>query len=352
MDKYLQHSISYKLGQFTRSNEFPSWEYIDAADLSIWQQAVNLLQSRKYIDKSCEAYLTADWKPALIDVEKDAEINRILQTRFSRGEDVSDLFSDSYDHNNEPTIEIKVDLSGDNQFLKQDWYRHFFAEKYIYDFFCVMNLANPGSCDFLNLSCISSERQFTSRLNLSSYSFEEALYEAIEEKSPYAKEIDINTVLTWFDGLGLGVNQVADSQIEKALFSMLNYCKTDPNPTSVVWIFHALESLYGTRVGEGFTNLVSRISLLLELDVNEQKSMKKNLRTLYDHRSSLIHGGYKVHHPMEYEQVDSKINELRSHNYKLLQFGFNLVLASIQTLIKNGWYGVNISEKLVGIESP
>lgn len=350
MDEAVPHFIVYALGRITRSSESPSWKYIDNADLAIWQKAVSLLHSRNYTHDECQARVTADWRPALSHVEKHAETNHIYHEVIARGESIDKVFSGLLESEDKVKVEVKVEIWGENEFRKYSWYPKFFAEKYIYDFFCIMNLANPGSCDFFNLHHISSEKYSNGRIHLSSYNFEEALFEALEEQSPYAKEIDIEKVLYWYNSLGLGTKQIAEIPIEKTIFSMLHFCKADGDVASVIWIFHALESIYSTRVGEGFTNLVSRISLLLKLDDKERKRMSKKLRALYDHRSSLVHGGYKIHSPMTWSTVDPRINEVLDNNYRLLQFGFNLILASVQALIRNGWYGVTIVEELTGIE--
>lgn len=346
----MQHSIPYLLNRFTRTNEFPSWEHVDAVDLAVWRKAVWLLHTRRYTHQGCDIEVSANWRPALSQLEIHAEINKTYHQKLSRGEPIGDLFSGLLKKND--SVEIHVKISDENKFNSYRWYPIFFAEKYLYDFFCIMNLSVPGSCDFLNLQHLKDEKTSGRRLHLSSYNFEEAHYQALEEQSPYAKEIDIESVLSWYDGLGLGVKQIAETPIEKSLFSMLHFCKLDGDLVSVMWIFHALESIYSTRVGEGFSNLVSRISLLLKLDDEATKEMKKNLRELYDHRSSIIHGGYKVHYPMDWSAVDEKIDANLSKNYRLLQFGFDLILASIQALIINRWYGISVAETLTGIEDP
>ncbi len=348
----MNQTITFSLSRFTRTNESPSWEHVDAADLAIWRKAVSLLRYRQYKHLGCEAEVTADWHNALSHIEAHAEINKLYHKKLTRKEPLDDIFSGILASENKNNVSIQVTITGENKFKEYAWYPRFFAEKYIYDFFCIMNLSNPGSCDFLNLRVSSDEKSSDNRLLLSSYNFEEALYEALERQSPYAKEIDIEDVLSWYNGLGLGVKQIAESQIEKALFSVLHFCKLDGDLAAVVWIFHALESIYSTRVGEGFSNLVNRVSLLLKLDDREKKRMRTNLRKLYDHRSSIVHGGYKVHYPMNWTAVDPRIDEDMAKNYELLQFGFNLILASIQALITNGWYGVSVVEELSGLESP
>nr|WP_256344110.1 HEPN domain-containing protein [Pseudomonas costantinii] len=210
----------------------------------------------------------------------------------------------------------------------------------------------PGSCNFYGLKCGESKSWGEpNSIRLSGFNFELGYYDFLEGSSLAPQELPIDTVVSWYKRLGLGVKQKSETGVEKAIFSLLHLCKKDTDVSSVVWIFHALEAIYGTRVGEGFTNIVDRISLLLELDPREKKRLKKSLRELYDYRSSFVHGGYKVHHPMSMEIIDARLSDDYSKLYDLVRSGFNIVVASLQVLIKNDWFGIRVDESLSGLRS-
>ncbi|KXG79305.1 hypothetical protein AXZ07_06975 [Pseudomonas mosselii] len=72
---------------------------------------------------------------------------------------------------------------------------------------------------------------------------------------------------------------------------------------------------------------------------------------MYDYRSSFVHGGYRVHHPMKNEIMDQSLNEDFTKLLEISQFGFNLVVLSLQALVEKGWYGLKIKEQMSGVLS-
>jgi hypothetical protein len=52
---------------------------------------------------------------------------------------------------------------------------------------------------------------------------------------------------------------------------------------------------------------------------------------------------------MRNEVIDTRLNDDYFRIYDLTQIGFNLVVLSIQTLIKNGWFGIDVKESISGI---
>jgi hypothetical protein len=122
--------------------------------------------------------------------------------------------------------------------------------------------------------------------------------------------------------------------------------KADISPMSIIWIFYALEALFDTKVGENFRALLSRAQILLNLETEELGIFRKKLRALYDLRSALVHGGMDVIHPMHNESLDDSVDESIVTLMNVTDFGFQIVLASIQQVIKNGWREPNFTEVL------
>ena len=156
------------------------------------------------------------------------------------------------------------------------------------------------------------------------------------------------SVADWYSKLGLNTRQTAETPVEKAIFSLLHLSRTDDYAEAVVWVFYALEALVETRVGESISTMVRRLSALLELSDADTRRLNKRLRKLYDFRSSIVHGGYRVTHPIAQEVVDRKIQEDTGRAIDLYQFGFTLLLATIQSLISKGWTSITYSEVIAG----
>jgi hypothetical protein len=345
------HTVTLSLGRITRSNESSFWEYIDEIDVCVWEKAGVLLSKKHYTHEGCDALISVDWSKVVLHIKNMTKLNIEYHMLLDKKEGLNEFF-ENHPESDDLIISCEIMISGKNKFIDYQWYPRFFVEKYIYDFFTIMNLSTPGSCDFLNVRFFEKGKPNDDRLLLSSYNFEDALHLALEGKKPSVKVIDIEIVANWYESLNLGIRQKAEAPIEKALFSLMHLCRMDGDISSVVWIFHSLEAIYSTRVGESFTNLINRISILLELSQSDTTKLKKNLRKLYDHRSSIVHGGYEVHHPIGFDAADPRLDDDISNNFELIQLGFNLIIASIQALIEKNWYGLTITESLSGVESP
>lgn len=250
---------------------------------------------------------------------------------------------------NDLIVSAKVIFNGSNRLINNRWYPRFFVERYLYDLFLLINLSTPGACDFLNIRFMNGGAEDDERLNLSSYFFEQYLYQSYTKRAVGNGTIPFMKVLEWYKGLGIGIKQKSDKKIEKALFSVLSISKSELSVATVIWIFHALEAIYGTRVGEGFTNLIGRISLLLELSEENKKNVKKKLRELYDIRSSFVHGGYQVLHPLINETIDKKLEDDQWKLICLCQDGIEIIIESIQKIISRGWHELVVTENLYGL---
>lgn len=346
----IKKEIIISIGSLGRKFEHEQSDEIFLKDIKLWREIKESFSLKSYTHESVSAEVITDWSPVIEELEqqhsRDQEFKKTLK---EEGEEAAwEVFSSDRE---EPKVKFLVIIQGESKLSDHNWYYQFFVEKYLYDVFFIINLSLPGACDFFNVRFINERELENERFLLSSYGFEEALYSHLSGIRPSPMCLPINAVLDWYSVLDLGIKQKAESPIEKAIFSLLHLCKSEVDETSVVWIFHALEAIYGTKVGEGFTNLIDRLSNFLELGSKEKGKAKKNLRAMYDYRSALVHGGYKVHHPLRNEVIDKRLNEDYSRIIELFQFGFNLVVLSIQTMIRNNWYGIEVQETLVGIET-
>lgn len=129
---------------------------------------------------------------------------------------------------------------------------------------------------------------------------------------------------------------------------MMHIARGEYSPTTVIWIFYALEAIYDTRVGESFTNLTSRIALLLGATPEQANRLRKNLRELYDFRNSFVHGGLEVIHPARNEQLDRDLDHRFTRVMSSCDFGFRILLCSVQEIAKRGWIEPVFSEVLSG----
>ncbi|BEL81598.1 hypothetical protein SM12BL3_29050 [Serratia marcescens] len=334
MKDALMFHLSLTIGRTDEDN----WEVFELDDIFFWESNLSLIKSKCYYHDGCSIDVCVSW---------DFLIERLKES-YKKTKDAYSKIPTDYSSFVNPKVKIpvSVEIKEENKHSHYMSYARFFVEYYCYELFILMNLSRPGVCDFFNLS-INDER-----VMLSSYSFQNAWLDSFNGHFPRIKEIPLSSVISWYEGINIGYKQKASLPIEKTLFSLIHFCHSDDDVNDIMWIFHALESLFSTRVGEGFSNLIERMSFLLKLNEKENSILRKNFRLLYNLRSSLIHGGYEIYHPMRYDLMDDSLSDQFGDIYKNLQFGISVIISCLQVLISNNWYGIDVEEKIKGKSSP
>jgi hypothetical protein len=333
--------ISLELRHVTRDDD-TDWEAIEADHIQIWGEACSLLNTRTYSHNGCKAKVAVDWQPL---VARLSHLHGLRAEAYSRTPPKAFDWSPFW----EPlALDGEVELEGKNELSEYTWYPSFFAELYAYDVFTILNLSYPGSCNFLNLTIRANGGKTINEPRLAGYSLDFALVDTRAGKWPIVRVLPLGQVANWHSSLALGVKQVAETSVEKLLFAMLHLVKTDDYVEAVIWVFYALEALVETRVGESISTLVRRISLLLDLSDQQRSTLNKKIRTLYDLRSSVVHGGYRVRHPIAQEVVEKRIGDETGQHLELFQFGFTIVVACLQALIARGWTTITYEERMAG----
>lgn len=180
-----------------------------------------------------------------------------------------------------------------------------------------------------------------------SHLFEDTLY----IKNPHqliSKRIPLKRAFQWMISVFLIFTNVAQSPVQRCLFSILHMSRDLYGPISPVWIFYALESIYKCKVGENFSILFKRLSTFLDLPASSQNSIKKKLRLLYDLRSGIVHGGLDIDNPSGYLFEDSDEENSSFSKVKLVDFGFSIMLATIQKMIILEYKDLEFEEIILG----
>jgi hypothetical protein len=235
-------------------------------------------------------------------------------------------------------VPAEVKISGRNKMSKHDWYPLFFVESYLYDLFIVLNLALPGAADFFNVRVEATRPIQVERLGLSAYYYEAAFRNSDQWPPLYA--VDLQTVSAWYSRVRSGFGQVPETPVERAMFAMLHVCRSSGRPEDIVWLFYAFESLFQTRAGENYSTLIERISLLLVPNSKQEKHLRKNLRAMYDFRSSFVHGGLQVIHPMHYDTMDERVDNHYDAIIKHSVYGTKLLVACLHRYVHENWHRV------------
>lgn len=211
------------------------------------------------------------------------------------------------------------------------------VECYIYDLFVIMNLASPASFNLYNARFKGRTHFERPRFSMSSNIFEIAALRSRDGHWPSINDLSLADVANWYKLARGELSMVPATRMQRVIFALLHLAKIDISPSQVIWLFYALESLFDTKPGENFRSLVQRIELLLTADRAESKRLRSKMRELYDLRSAFVHGGLKVIHPLHNEVLDKSVDVEASRLMTAIDFGCQLLVASLQEVIRRGW---------------
>lgn len=305
------------------------WDEVEPRYIRFWQNDSHIFAARHYEHNGCKITVTADWRP----------LGQELARRYEILEPVRRGTNDPSDHswyervNNPFFVDATVSAEGGNDLSEHPWYADFFLELYIYEFYFVANMAVPGVAQFYTLSFNPSRGKEPIRPRLSSYAFDHNWMRSLGGQWPALRQLPFNEVVKWYDTLNIGTKQQADTGTERAIFAIYHLSRMDIEVESVVWIFHGLEALLATQVGENISGLVRRVALLLEASESQAKSINKKIRQLYDMRSALVHGGYPVAHPMRNQALDRRLDDGFINIIHNTEDGFGILVAILQRMI-------------------
>lgn len=321
------------------------WDVVEPAWIAFWKQAHVFFRSRSFEHDGVTVTVEVDWSPYARRLLKHH--NLLAPVRRGEGGDPN-----WFEKLNRPLkLKATCSVDGKNKLSQHSWYQEFFLRYYIYEIFVCANLACPGSADFLNLTIEPQDGKHGDKLGLSAYYFDEWFVASIRSKSPKAIDLDPADVVAWIHAINPTVTQRAETSTQRALFAVYHMCQSDGHIDFVVWLFTALESLLSTKVGENFSGMVRRASLVLGLDPVEQKRLSRELRKLYDLRSSFVHGGYPVAHPLHHESIDPRIDKDYSQVLQLSTYGFSVLVAILQIMIATKRHSLEFEERLIGDNS-
>lgn len=338
--KSASHSRVLEFKRLSRDIE-DHGETIDPLIEQFWHKTPEWLRRREYEHLGCNISVDIEWQRLANRIRRDNAL--MLPLREGRAPD-----KNWYAKVSRPLkIEAKVTVSGSNDLTSYQWYPTFFIEAFIHEIFLIANLAVPGSANFYTLSIAGTDETHPTEVRLSAFLFDSGWMDSLDGQWPALQALPREEVCEWFKALNIGYKQRADTGIEKALYVLLHMAKDDAQIDSVTWLFHGLEALVSTRVGESVSGLVRRLGAILELDAPLQKRLNKRLRQLYDLRSSFVHGGYAVPHPISNEVIDRSLGGHMQDLHELRQFGASLLVATLQALIKKRIVKLRFDEQIV-----
>jgi hypothetical protein len=317
------------------------WEQIEPAHIVFWESEAHLLRTHTYEHDGCSVTVNIDWKPIARRHRQDFALLVPLRIGKPPAPNWSQKLSRPL------RLRANARVEGKNKLSEYPWYSGFFVELAVYETFLKSNLALPGVANFYTLTIHGASVRSPLEPRLSGYSFDFWSIESLRGNWPHARRIPLQQVVDWYSALRIGPKQRADSGIERAIFAVYHLCRLDSQIDSILWLFHGIEALLSTRIGENLSGIVRRVSMLLDLNPKQRAHLNKKLRELYDLRSAFVHGGYEVPHPMRSEVVDRRLDDDYAKLVNANHFGFALLCSVLQVLAEKNIIELAFEERLV-----
>lgn len=317
------------------------WKIIGPQQADFWKSAIRRLSGRSYQHNGYDIEVKIDWAPLARRLIRDHKLLIPVRTyQPSKVDWFAKLDKPLY-------LAATCSIVGDSDFDGYQWYPGFFVEYFLYEIFMIVNLSCPGVAEFYNFEIQRTDQTQSQRLQLSAFYFDEWMVATLEGEGPVARIIKADEVIDWFRKVNPAVTQKAENSTQRAIYALYQICRSEGDISIILWLFNALESLLGTRVGENFSGLTRRAAILLELDEKEKRLLSKKLRELYDLRSAFVHGGYEVTHPLHSESIDPRLDDDYLRIIRLSSYGFGVLGALLQSMILRKIPIAVFEEKLV-----
>ncbi|MHB9073981.1 MAG: hypothetical protein ACYC6G_10690 [Desulfobaccales bacterium] len=320
-------------------------ELMNKSDMDVWKLADKFISSRTYNLRNEQILLKLDWKSAIQHIEFWHEVE-------SSSEKIKDLMNNQLSKPEEiDPVQINITLIMPAK-LKDDKHkdiRYEYIIHFIHEIFLIMNLASPGCCNFEYSTISTIDNSWSESIHLSSFLFENGWQDSIKNSWPKVTSFPLNIVFEWFNALDIGNHSIATTSISKALFALLHVAHDlMGEPASLVWLAHALESLYDTPPTLSYAFLKRRIIEFLHIPAKKEKWLNKKLRQFYDDRNSFVHGGMPIAHPIAIGMDDGEDNYYEKL-YDAIGYGSLFVISTLQEYITRRWKNIVYEEKVSGI---
>ncbi len=232
------------------------------------------------------------------------------------------------------SITAKVSIAGEIPSERAAWqYPRFFVSYHLCNVFLAMNISAPGSADFGGVRVSMDAELPDVEIDLSAYDYDYAWTSSLDGQWPDIQRIPLDFCFDWLAPLERRVVQIADSDIERLLLSLLRIAQMDSSPDSAVWICAGLEALFPTSFGKAQAQLNSAISELLGANNKQKEKLKDYPKAIYSLRNAFAHGNLPITHPYSNERIEEGIEREFDRYVDAHLDGVRLLLACVQRLV-------------------
>jgi hypothetical protein len=225
----------------------------------------------------------------------------------------------------------------------------FAVQYYLYDVFLLINLACPGALDLGSAQITDPTeppRLRQTKIELYALPWSMGWLDSLRGSKPAVSSLDFDTTYSWFSRFAFRLAEVGESPLQRAIFCLLYASREDGGTAAdLIWLGHALEALYEVPSALSFNLIRDRAKLLL--DVGNPKQFSKDLRAFYDTRNAFAHGGLRLPHPL-FTLPWNDADTVQARILEQCNFGFRLVLATLQEMVRRQLGALNFTEVIAG----
>lgn len=323
------------------SRSFGGYESITSQrDAEVWREIdANYATSEVTDSEGKPVLIEIDWSSRLAYEERCAQL-------YAGPERASPTADGPFRFEHAHTCPASVQLPGESDGAAEEKFLH----RQLLEIYLVANLSCPGTFNLYRSYIRHQGRDpatdplAQTDLEISEYVFETAWHEARSLSWLKVDFLPFGDVLAWYNDLQIRDKNTANTDVERALFSLLHLGRASfLDPTAVMWLAGSLEALYDTPSGSSFSFLCKRISVLLGLQKAETAELRKRMRAFFDVRNAFVHGGSAILHPLtdfEDKAVDAEVASL----LQTTNFAAAVLIGSIQELVRRKWLGLAFEE--------
>ena len=208
-----------------------------------------------------------------------------------------------------------------------------------------MNLALPGSCQFLGTKFSGTQAHRFEAQDFDSMAFYDAQLSAGEHHWPKITQLDFDKVWSWFETAGTSERNTAITTINKVLIDMLKISQQRYRygARTAMLIGNQLEMLVGTQNDRDMQHLRERVSLILGRPPEAADCFKE----LYRLREALFIGDHPVRRPaLVFHNADEEITQQLAQHNSGVEKALAVVIALLQDLVETGSEGYQFNEQM------
>ena len=208
-----------------------------------------------------------------------------------------------------------------------------------------LNIAAPGSCQFVDTRFPDVATASFDPLNLESAPFVDGYLNSVDAEWPVIKPLAVATVWNWLDAMNTSETDTAILSTNKVLFGLLElgYSQSGLKNKNIVLICHLLELLTETTLADSLNQVRSRLKLMLGSRSQEGDS----LHELYRLKQNYISGArpYRRQALKIHDTQEESIRQLATHNSPAEE-GLAIIIAVLQKLVQANASGFKFEEQL------